>query len=369
MSILWNIVWFFHCKDGKLKKKHRAVERKNMWYTKYEYIIKVAETKNISQAAKELFISQPALTKYINNIEQELGIKLFNRKTIPVTLTYAGERFVRKAEHIMEMQTSLEREMQELCEMKKGRLSIGVSASRGEYWLPLMLPMFKKKHPGIEIKLMENTYDYLEEYIEKEYIDIALITAPVQTDNVEKVVLSEEKILLAVSEKSKLLEGLDISENCLDDLIYIEPEKLNGEDMISLLPGLGMARYQKRIVQEYNVKPNTILETSNVDTAFCLACANMGVAFVPETCVVEKFPEWLPVLCTVERPAITRSSVAIYKKGRPLSSAAKAFLDIAKEVLHGDCPVFKKPTKEEYIRARKSMKEADTITAWLDRTI
>ena len=51
---------------------------------KYDYIVRVAEAKSISQAAKELYISQPALTKYINNLEDELGVKLFNRKTIPL---------------------------------------------------------------------------------------------------------------------------------------------------------------------------------------------------------------------------------------------------------------------------------------------
>lgn len=336
---------------------------------RYEYILKVADTKSLSTAAKELYISQPALTKYINNMEAELGIKLFNRKTIPITLTYAGECFVKEARRILEIQHSLEKEMQELSAMKKGRLTIGISASRGEYWLPMMLPVFKKRHPGIEIKLVEGTYDYLEENVEKEHIDIALITASALTDNIETVVLSEEKIILVVSEKHHLLEGIDLSENSLDNLIYIAPEKLNGEDMISLLPGLGMARYQQKIIQKYNIRPNVILETSNVDTAFCLACTNMGIAFVPETCVTENFPEWFPVLCTVERPTITRSSVAIYKKGRPLSVAAKAFIDVAKDVLYSDCPAFKKPTREDYIKMRKTAAATSKIVAWLDHHV
>ena len=63
---------------------------------RYDYVIKVAELKSISKAAEELYMSQPALTKAINNIEEEFGIQLFNRKIKPISLTYAGEIFVDK---------------------------------------------------------------------------------------------------------------------------------------------------------------------------------------------------------------------------------------------------------------------------------
>ena len=334
---------------------------------KYDYIVRVAEAKSISQAAKELYISQPALTKYINNLEDELGVKLFNRKTIPLSLTYAGERFVKEAKRILEIQNALKTEMEDFSHMKKGRLTIGATASRAEYWLPLMIPVFRKKHPGIEIKLIEGSYDELEDMIENEKIDIGLITSLKPKGHMENIVLTEEKIVLAVSEKNHLLDGIDISENCMENLVYISPEKIDGADMISLLPGFGMTRYQREVMRKYDIKPNVVLETSSLEIAYYLACADFGIAFVPETCVAENFRVGIPVLCTIEKEVSSRTSVVIYKKGRQLSQAAKAFVDVARLVLYGDCPAFKHPTKEEFILARKKHNIEGTISDWLDK--
>jgi DNA-binding transcriptional LysR family regulator len=340
-----------------------------MSYSKYQYVITIAETKSISKAAKELYMSQPALTKCINKLEEELGIKLFNRNVIPITLTYAGERFTEEARRILEIQNRLDKEMEDMSNMKKGRLAIGVSASRGEFWLPFILPVFRKKYPGIDLKIIEGNYSYLEEQLEKELIDLTLTASPVMSENVDFTVLTEERILLVASEKHPLVKGLDLSENSLDHLVYIEPARLNNEKFITLLPGQGITRLFHSLFELHNIKPNIVLETQNIDTVFKLACANFGLAFVPETCVSSNFPNWLPAICTIDQIPFTRKTMAMYKKGEYLSSIARAFIEVAKEVLYGDCPQFRRPTQEDFEMARREMLTNNPMKIWFNKVI
>ena len=89
-----------------------------MPYSKYQYVAKVAELQSISKAAAKLFISQPALTRIILNIETELGTTLFNRSVLPIQLTYAGKRYLEEARRIWEIDESFRRELQEISELK-----------------------------------------------------------------------------------------------------------------------------------------------------------------------------------------------------------------------------------------------------------
>jgi len=337
-----------------------------MDYSKYQYVITVAEMQSISRAARELYISQPALTKYINKLEEDLGVKLFYRNVIPITLTYAGELFVSEAKKILDIKNRLDKELEEICEMKKGRLSIGVSASRGECWLPVMLPVYKKRYPGIELKIIEGSYTYLEDHIIKGMIDVILTTLPFYSDEIGYQILTEEKIVLVAPTDHPLVSNVDLSQNSLDNLIYIEPQKLNGQNFLNLTQGQGISRLVSNIFDKYGIKPKTILETQSLDTAFKLAARGMGLAFVSDICVEDYFPDYLPALCTIDAEPLTRNSIAGYKKGELLSPAAKAFIDVAKEVL-ATCPEFQRISHEDFIGARKNEEKNNKFKSWFDK--
>lgn len=337
-----------------------------MSYSKYEYVIAVAEMQSISKAARELYISQSALTKCLNKLEEDLGIKLFHRNVIPITLTYAGERFVSETKKILEIKNRLDKELEEICDMKKGRLSIGVSASRGEYWLPDILPVYKKRYPGIELRIIEGSYAYLEDHITKGMIDVMLTTLPSFSDEIDYQVLTEEKIVLVAPADHPLVANINLSQNSLDNLIYIEPRKLNGQSFLNLTQGLGISRLVSHLVDIYGIKLKTILETQSIDTAFKLAARGLGLAFVSDVCIEDYFPDYLPAFCTIEENPLTRKSIAGYKKGGLLSPAAKAFIDIAKEVLETS-PEFQKISHEDFVTARKNEEKSNKFKNWFDK--
>lgn len=320
---------------------------------RYDYVIKVAELRSISKAAQELYMSQPALTKAINNIEEELGAQLFNRKVKPLSLTYAGEVFVDKARRILKMQNEMLNDMQNVSNIKRAHLSVGISASRAEDYMPMILPIFKKKYPGVEISLEESPQETLEEKVFKENIDIAITSTPTKNPEVVSEVLATEQVVIVMAKDNPILEGVDISNNSLDNLVHLDPKKLEGADMISLSPGMSIYRFQEQMLENHNIHPNIVLKTVGVETAFYLACVNYGFAIVPEACVIDEFPRWLPVICTLEYPSVKRETTIIYKKDRPISLAGEKFIELTKKIVNSDCPFFAKPSQQEFEDARK----------------
>lgn len=337
-----------------------------MNYPKYEYVIAIAKTQSISKAAAELYISQPALTKFITKLESELGVKLFNRGTIPITLTFAGEKFVEKAQKIIEIQHNLDKEMEEISKMQKGRLTIGVSASRGEGWLPFILPIFSRKYPNIELRIVEGSFSHLEKLMEQGAIDIVLIATPLDSDKLDYTVLTEERVYLIASSGHPFLRGVDLTKNSLDNPLFIDPRRLDGQDMICLFPGMGMRRILDDLCEIHDIQPNIVLETQSADTAYKLALAGVGLTFAPETCVTAYFPSYVPVICTIDKTPLSRKSVACYRKGSYLSLATKTFIDELRALLHSQCPKFVPPSQEQFEIIRSDLSRYSPITAWFE---
>ena len=164
---------------------------------KLKYIITIAELKSISKAANELFISQPSLSSILSNLEKELGVTLFNRSTSPLSLTYAGEKYIKIAKEILSLESNLKKELFDISNMKKGKLTVGIPSVRGTHVLPLILPKFKEKFPAMEIHLIEGDSNYLEECLFSGKVDLVLTSLPTNHKKINCELLYEEKIMLA----------------------------------------------------------------------------------------------------------------------------------------------------------------------------
>ena len=117
----------------------------------FEYILAVVDSNNFEEAAEKCSISQSTLSTMIGRFEAEIGIKIFNRKSKPVTLTKEGNAIVQRLRIIDSEIGHLKNTFQELKGEMKGELRIGVIPTIAPYLLPLFLQKFAQKFPGIEI--------------------------------------------------------------------------------------------------------------------------------------------------------------------------------------------------------------------------
>ena len=115
------------------------------------YVLAIARYQNITKAANSLYVTQPTLTKFLQNLESELGQKLFRKLGHRFVLTYAGERYVEKASEILNLKKELDQEMNDIVKNNYGSLKIAFPTMRGTYMLPCTLPIFNSLYLCISI--------------------------------------------------------------------------------------------------------------------------------------------------------------------------------------------------------------------------
>ena len=111
------------------------------------YVLTVLTEGSITAASKKLFVSQPALSQTIKLIEQDLGAPIFDRSTDPISLTYAGQRYVEAAQAMLDIDRNLRAEIAETKKEVHGRMRVGISSQRGIQLLPLIIPEVVKRYP------------------------------------------------------------------------------------------------------------------------------------------------------------------------------------------------------------------------------
>ena len=126
------------------------------------YVCTLAQTGSLSKAAQLLFISQPALSLYISNLEKQLGIQLFDRIGKHFTLTYAGELYVEQAKKMLAMKETFDSKISELINGRCERLRVGIQSIRSANMAPYLLPRLESSCERLKIFWKEDFYQNLE---------------------------------------------------------------------------------------------------------------------------------------------------------------------------------------------------------------
>ncbi len=307
-------------------------------FTKFHYVQMVAEERNITRAAQRLYISQPALTKSIAKLERELGVKLFDRSSTPLQLTYAGERYLEGMKNISAMKYQLTRELEDIANMRRERLIVGIPHSRSQRWLSAILPIFLQEYPDVDLRVREkNSTGELEMDLVSDRIDLAVVTTlPMMVPGLDYEVIKREQIMVLASPSHPMFQGLEYELSQIDlrkrVLHYIRPERLEGQPYISCFPEQGLARNAGQLFERFSITPKTVLELSNTSTARMLALDNVGFVITPtHSILARKMREAEMVCCTITDPPTERTVIVSYKKDRTLSNAVRRFIDITKQ--------------------------------------
>nr|WP_255570415.1 LysR family transcriptional regulator [Cohnella sp. CFH 77786] len=283
------------------------------------YAIQIANERNFSRAAEKLHIAQPSLSQQLSKLEKELGVLLFKRSTNSVELTHAGTVFVNRAQQIVDMTEQLRREMEDLADLRKGRVVVGSVPVTGAHVLPDVLPAFRAAYPDIEIVLIEETSKRLEELTVSGSTDVCLLSLPIDDPALAYQPVIEEEICLAVPPDHPLASQAGGQP--------VPIGSLSKEPFILLKKGQGFRAIAHQLCVSAGFDPRVVFESGNIDTVQALVAAGMGIAFVPRMITRSDWNGRAPVYLHLEgRP--TRTLVIAYRKGRYLSNAAEAFIDV-----------------------------------------
>lgn len=290
-----------------------------------QYAVKIAEERNFSRAADKLHIAQPSLSQQLSKLEKELGVMLFQRNTSSVEMTAAGESFVAHAKRILDATEELRQEMDDISQLRSGRVVVGSMPITGSHLLPYVLPEFKQAFPGIGISLLEDTSLNLEKLTAGGGTDLSLLSLPLQEKSLDYEPIAEERILLAVPRDHPLAGRTEAN--------GVRMEELKDEAFIVLKKGQGFRNLTLGLCREAGFEPQVVFESNNIETLQSLVAAGMGITFVPQFIARAKRSELTPSYVPLANPAPSRTLVIAYRRGRYLSKAAEAFIQTFKSTL------------------------------------
>lgn len=284
-----------------------------------EYAVRLAQVRNFSQLAEELHISQPALSRHIQNLEQDLGVKLFDRTTSPLTLTPAGAFFVEEAKELLYREDQLVRTMDRFRSGEAGRLTIGVSPFRCMYLMPDIIKAVRERFPGVQVVLHEAASAQLrKETLDGKY-DFSILNLPVDESVLDIIPLPTETLVLAVpNSMTATLPSVPNGE-------FREVDLADCADLPFITVGKTqeMREWFDKICAAADIHPHIVMEAGNIISAWTMACAGIGATLLPLPFIKKERFEGLLSLYTIKGKSYARHPAIITKRGQYLSNYAK----------------------------------------------
>lgn len=188
----------------------------------------VAHRLSFTKAAAELFITQPAVTKHIKELEHQLNAQLFRRNGNSIVLTTAGGILLQYAEKIFQTYTELETELAQLNNMEAGTLHIGASTTVAQTILPKILAQFKKAYPAVNFTFLQGNTDEITQLVLAEKIDIAIVEGAAHYPQLAYAPFAKDEIVLVTRANSQLAKKAEISPKQLLNIPLILREAGSG---------------------------------------------------------------------------------------------------------------------------------------------
>lgn len=278
----------------------------------FQIFVAVCDNKNMTAAANAMFMSQPAISQAVSELEEYYQVRLFERLSKKLYLTQAGEKLLSYARHIIGLNTAAENEMRTLSE--HGRVRIGASVTVGSCILPKLVADFTRESPGLKIEVIEDNTSRIEQMIINDKLDLGLVEGEITSQDVISRPVSDD-ILVVVCAKDHPFAGRR----------NIEPRELEKENFILREIGSGTRKTFENVMAENSLKWTATWTCNNTDTIKMAVAEGLGISVISKRTVRKEIEEGVLAWAEVRGLQFKRQFKLIYHKNKYLTEAIKKF--------------------------------------------
>lgn len=306
-------------------------------YRQLKYAVQLSEIRSFSQLAEQNKISQPALSKIIKSLEDEIGVKLFNRNTNPLSVTTAGEFFIREAKIIVFREEQLLKGLEKFKSGEAGKLVIGISPFRSQYMVSDALKKVKERFPNICPVLCELNSDELRKETSEGKFDFSIINLPVDESIFDIIPMEPDMLVLAIP--NNLFEG------AFDERLQAQLKCLRKYDKDTEMPSINFAECKNipfvvmgqtqemrilfdKLCAKAEFSPNISAEVVGMATARNMVYEGIGAALLPFQFVEKDYKNHGVKLFCVEDKTNLRQPAIVTRRGQYVSEAAKYAIEL-----------------------------------------
>jgi DNA-binding transcriptional LysR family regulator len=280
----------------------------------------VVKTGTFAKAAEELCVTEPAVYIQVRSLERDMGFTLLDRFGKELHPTEIGKLLYDYAEKIFSLVEEATHAVQDLQDLKKGSLRLGVAKALAQYLMPVMISTFQDHHPHISIHLDERSSRGLVDGILHHRFELAIVARVPYPERVAIIPFTKDELILVASPRSKLLAKDKVT---LQD-VTTEPIILT--DAKSATKFTVWHEFEKR-----GLTPASIIEAGNTEFIKSLVKKGKGYAFLSNICVREDIQNGTLVAIPLDEGSLTMGIDIIHLKGKTLSPAAATFLYFLQE--------------------------------------
>ncbi len=292
-----------------------------MTFTQLEYIIALDTHRHFAEAASQCYITQPTLSMQVQKLEEELGIKIFDRSKQPVLPTEPGKEIIMQARKIL-----LERDvLSEMINAKKdivtGELKIGIIPTLAPYLLPLFISSFTKKHDQVRLFINELTTNNIISNLRQGKIDAGILVTPLNEKGIKEDVLFYEEMLVYVSKNNSVYKKN-----------YVLPKDIDPEKLLLLQEGHCFRSQMIQLCELQKSKRHLQFEyeAGSFETLRRMVDLNNGITILPELATLDMSVQQKNHLRYFKQPAPVREvSIITYRE----HSKRKLIDELKKEIL------------------------------------
>ncbi len=278
-----------------------------------QILVAVSRTLSFTRAAREIHLTQPAVSMQMRELERIAGLPLFERGRGRLHLTAAGEALLGHAQRILGELHDAEESLAALTGLRRGRLAIAV-VSTAKYFAPKLLALFVRVHPGIDLRLLVNNRAETIRLLAEDAVDLALTgTTPPELPLQARPFARHPLVIVAPPDHP------------LARRRRIAPAELSGEAFLVREPGSGTRAALERFLRGTRVRPGRTTEVHSNETIKQAVMAGMGIAFLSGHAVGLELAAGALAVLPVEGLPVMREWNVVHRAGKVLSPAAAAF--------------------------------------------
>lgn len=305
-----------------------------------DYIYEIYKEKNFTKAAKNLYISQPALSATVKKLEEKMQVQIFDRSVTPLRLTPEGEAYIKAIEEIFSIEKDYENYIVDVSNLNVGSISVSGTYFITSHILPEIIASFSEKHPMININLVEANSKTLLKFLIEEKVEL-LIDYIYDSEQIEAFPLFDEMILLCVPKSKSInskLKEFALSANDIRNGKHLNASTpslsasvFKDEKFLMMKVGYSMNFIGFNVCREAGFTPDVAIYFDQLMTSYNMACTGLGACFASDTLVSNTAHNDELLYYKLDSPHVTRTAYLLHKKKRYLNKAAREFINIARE--------------------------------------
>ena len=280
------------------------------------YFVEAARQRSFTQAARRLGLATPALSVQMRKLEAELGAALFVRGQRQTALTPAGEILFEKAQALLSMADSVKQSVAEVSDLRAGRLALAFVPALGTYWLPNVFQEFRREYPCVKLALEEDDSLGVAARVEDSSVELGFLELPLNDQTFEILNVWEEPVWAVPPQDHPLATRTSVALSELATEAFVVHRD-------------GLRQQTLEACRRAGFEPRLACECSEEETAVALVRAGLGVMLLPGLAASARRPGLVAV--AISAPKLVRQFGLISRRGRELSAAAKAFVELVKK--------------------------------------